>query len=82
MLAVAVTAVAVITFVKLAVAVTRSSSNNFYVKLGMMHTQKNVKITAAYMNYKVSRKLLFKCHKRFRGDRESLKDDSHSGRLR
>ena len=32
------------------------------------------------MNYKVSRKLIFKCHKRFRGDRESLKDDPRSGR--
>ena len=46
----------------------------------MMPMQKNVKITAAHMNYKVSRKLIFKCHKCFRGDRESLKADFHSVR--
>ena len=50
----------------------------FCVKLGMIPTQKNVKITAAHMNYKVSRKLFFKCYKRFREDRGSLKDDSRS----
>ena len=35
----------------------------FYVKLGMM--QMNVKMTAAHMNYKVSKKLIFKWHERF-----------------
>ena len=52
----------------------------FCVKLVMMPTQTNVKITAAHMNYEVSRKLIFKCYKRFREDRESLKDDSRSDR--
>ena len=52
----------------------------FCVKLVMMPTQTNVKITAAHMNYEVSRKLIFKCYKRFREDRESLKEDSRSDR--
>ena len=30
------------------------------VKLGMMPTQKNVEMTAAHMNYSVSKKLIFK----------------------
>ena len=47
----------------------------FCVKLGMMPTQTN-----ACMNYKVSRKLIFKRHERFREGRESPKDDSRSDR--
>ena len=50
------------------------------VKLGMMPTQTNVKITAAHIKYQVNRNLIFKCHKRFQEERESLKDDYHSGR--
>ena len=50
----------------------------FCVKLGMMPTQTNVKITVTRMNYKVS---IFKWHERFREGRESLKGDSRSGRL-
>ena len=42
--------------------------------------QTNVKITAAHMNYKVNKMLISKCRKHFKGDRENLKDDSHSGR--
>ena len=57
------------------------AKTEFCVKLGMMPTQTNVKITAGRMNYKVSRKLIFKWHERFREDRESLKDESRSGRL-
>ena len=49
-------------------------------KLGMTPTQTYGKITAANMKYKVSRKLIFKWHKRFRDGRESLEDDSRSGR--
>ena len=52
----------------------------FCVKLGLMLTQTNVKMTAAHTNYKVSRKLIFKWHVRFRENIESLKDDSSSGR--
>ena len=50
------------------------------VKLGMTHVQTNGKITAADMNYKLSRRLIFKCQKRFREGRESLKNDSRRGR--
>ena len=32
----------------------------FCVKLGMMPTQANVKMTAAHINYRVGRKLIFK----------------------
>ena len=45
----------------------------------MMPTQTNGKVTAAHMNYKVSRRLIFKGHKSFREGRESLEDDSCSG---
>ena len=45
----------------------------FCVKLGMMPTQTNVKITAARVNYKVSRKLILNWHERFRESRERLK---------
>ena len=45
---------------------------NFSVKLGMTPTQTYGKMTAANMNYKVSRRLIFKWHKRFRDGRESL----------
>ena len=38
------------------------------------------KVTTANMNYKVSRRLIFKWHKRFRDGRESGEDDSRSGR--
>ena len=48
------------------------------VKLGMTHTQTYGKMTAANMNYKVSRMLIFKRHKRFRDGRESLEDDSRN----
>ena len=50
------------------------------VKLGMTPTQTYYKRTAANMNYKVSIRLIFKWHKRFRDGRESLEDDSRSGR--
>ena len=50
------------------------------VKLGMTLTQTHGKMTAANMNYKVNRRLIFKWHKRFRNGRESLEDDSRSGR--
>ena len=53
----------------------------FYVELGMMPTQTNVKITAARMNYRVSRQLIYKWHERLREGGESVKDDSRSGRL-
>ena len=52
----------------------------FCVKLGMMPTQTNVKMTSAHMNYRVSRKLIFKWYERFREDRESLKNNSRSSR--
>ena len=52
----------------------------FCVKLGMTPTLAYGKMTAAYMNYEVSRMLIFKWHKRFRDDRENLEDDSRSGR--
>ena len=52
----------------------------FCVKLGMTPTQTYGKMTAAYMTYKVSRRLMFKWHKRFRDGRESLEDDFRSGR--
>ena len=51
----------------------------FYVKLGMM--QMNVKMTAAHMNYKVSKKLIFKWHEHFEEGWENVKDDSRIGRL-
>ena len=50
------------------------------VKLGMMPTQTNVEMTAAHMNNKVSKILIFKWHERFREGRESLKDDSRNDR--
>ena len=46
----------------------------------MMPTQTYGKMTAANLNYKVSRRLIFKWHKRFQDGRESLEDDSRSGR--
>ena len=46
------------------------------VKLGMMPTQTNVEMTAAHMNYRVSKKLIFKWQGRLREGRESLNDDS------
>ena len=49
------------------------------VKLGMMPTQTNVEMTAAHMNYKVSKKLIFKLQGRLREGRESLNDDSYNG---
>ena len=52
----------------------------FYIKLDIMPTQTNVKVTAAHMNYKVRRKLIFKWHEHFREGRENLKDDSRYGR--
>ena len=58
---------------------TKHAKIKFCVKLGMMPTQTNVKMTAVHMNYRVSRKLIFKWHERFREDRESLKNDSRSG---
>ena len=51
----------------------------FCVKLGMMPTQTNVKITAASMDYKVNIKSIFKWHERVREGRKN-KDDSRSGR--
>ena len=50
------------------------------VKLGMTPTQTNVEMTTAHMNYRVSKKLIFKWQGRLREDRESLNDDSHNGR--
>ena len=52
----------------------------FCVKVGMTPTQTYGKMTAANTNYKVSRRLIFKWHKRFQDGRESLDDDSRSGR--
>ena len=49
----------------------------FCVKLGIMPTQMNGKIIAAHMNYKVSRRLIFKRHIPFQEGRENLEDDSH-----
>ena len=46
----------------------------------MTPTQTYGKMTTANMNYKVSRRLIFKWHKRFRDGRGSLEDDSRSGR--
>ena len=48
------------------------------LKLGTTPTQTYGKMTAANINYKVSRRLICKWHKRFRDGRESLEDDSHS----
>ena len=47
------------------------------VKLGMMPTQTNVEMTAAHMNYRVSKKLIFKWQGLLRECRESLNDDSY-----
>ena len=47
--------------------------NKVCVKLGMLPTQKNVEMTAAHMNYRVSKKLIFKWQGRLREGRESLK---------
>ena len=52
----------------------------FCVKLGLTLTQTYSKMTAAYVNYKVSRRLISKWHKRFRDGKESLEADSRSGR--
>ena len=53
----------------------------FCVKFGITHsTQTNGKIMAAHINYKVSRRLIFKWHKRFREGRERLEDDSRIDR--
>ena len=46
------------------------------VKLGMMLMQTNVEMTAAHMNYRVSKKLIFKWQGRLREGRESLNADS------
>ena len=51
---------------------------NCCVKLGKAPTQTNDKITAVHINYKVSRRLLFKPHKLFHEGRESLEDDFRS----
>ena len=48
------------------------------VKLGMMPTQTNVEMTAAHMNYRVSKKLIFKWQERLEEGRESL-NDSRNG---
>ena len=42
------------------------------VKLGMMPTQTNVEMTAVHMNYRVSKKLIFKWQGRLREGKESL----------
>ena len=52
----------------------------FCVKLGMTPALAYGKMTAANINYKVSRRLIFKWHKCFPDDRESLEDDSRSDR--
>ena len=52
----------------------------FCVKLGMTPNQTYGKMTAANMNYTVGRRLNLKWHKCFRDGRESLEDDSRSGR--
>ena len=52
-----------------------------FCNLDMMPMQTNVKVTAALMNYRVSRKVMLKWHEHFREGRESLKDDSCYGRL-
>ena len=52
----------------------------FCVRLGMTPMQTNDKLAAAHMSYKVSRKLIFKRHKRFWEGRESLEHDSRRGR--
>ena len=46
------------------------------VKLGMMPKQTNVEMTAAHMNYKVNKKLIFKWQGCLQEGRESLNDDS------
>ena len=46
------------------------------VKLGMMIMQTNVEMTAAHMNYRVSKTLIFKWQGHLREGRESLNDDS------
>ena len=52
----------------------------FCVNLDIMPTQTNVKVTAARINYRVSKKFMFKWYEHFREGRESLKDDSYYGR--
>ena len=52
----------------------------FCVKLVMTPTQTYGKMTAANMNHKVNKMLIFKWHKRIRDGRESLEDDTSSGR--
>ena len=42
--------------------------------------QTDGKMTAANVNYKMNRRLIFKWHERFQNGRESLEDDSRSGR--
>ena len=47
----------------------------------MMPAQTNGKITAAHINYKVSRRLIFKWHNvSEKAEKESLEDDFCSGR--
>ena len=53
---------------------------NFYVKLGMTPTQTFEKISEPKMKFTVSRRLVFKWHKRFREGIDSLNDDARSGR--
>ena len=50
------------------------------VKFGMMPRQTKVEMTAAHMNYRVSKKLIFKWQGNFREGRESLNDDSRNSR--
>ena len=52
------------------------SKNKSCVKLGMMPAQTNIEMTAAHMNYRVSKKLIFKWQGRLREGSESLNDDS------
>ena len=54
--------------------------NKIFVKLGTTPTQTNGKMIAAHMNYKVSRRLIFKWHKPVLEGRESLEDDSRIDR--
>ena len=42
--------------------------------------QTNAEMTAAHMNYRVSKKLIFKWQGRLREGKESLNDDSRNGR--
>ena len=42
------------------IQMTGALRGNPCIKLGMMSTQKNVEMTATHMNYRVSKKLIFK----------------------